>query len=67
MNTAGFMYNILSLDVNYQFKQNMSVGLKLDYQISVSDKWPDETLGDFFQHRSRIHLFFRTKITRLVI
>lgn len=48
LNVTGFMYNIISLDVNYQIKPNMSVGLKFDYQISVSNKWPDETMGDFF-------------------
>ena len=61
INTAGFMYNILSFDVNYQFKQNMSVGLKLDYQISVSDKWPDETLGDFFSIGIGYTYFFGLK------
>jgi hypothetical protein len=48
LNVTSFMYNILSLDVNYQFKPNMSVGVKFDYHISVSSKWPDETMGDFF-------------------
>ncbi len=48
MNVSSFLYNIMSIDVNYQFKPNMSVGVKFDYHIAVSNKWPDETMGDFF-------------------
>lgn len=45
---TGFMYNVFGLNCNYNFRPDMSAGVKVEYHISVSNKWEDETLGDFF-------------------
>jgi hypothetical protein len=61
INVTSFMFNVFSVDINYQFKPNMSAGVKLDYQLSVSNTWPNETMGDFFSIGIGYSYFFGVK------
>lgn len=61
ISVTSFMFNVFSVDVNYQFKPNMSAGVKLDYQLSVSNTWPNETMGDFFSIGIGYSYFFGKK------
>ncbi len=60
-NVTSFVFNVFSVDLNYQFKPNMSAGVKFDYQIAVSNKWPNETLGDFLSFGIGYTYFFGIK------
>ncbi len=61
INVMAFTFNVFSVDCNYQFKPNMAAGIKLDYQIAVSNKWPDETLCDFLSFGIGYTYFFGIK------
>lgn len=60
-NITSFMFNVFGFECNYHFKPNMSAGINLEYQISASTKWPDETLGDFFSIGIGYTYFFGIK------
>jgi hypothetical protein len=45
---TSFMFNVFGIACNYNFRPDMSAGVNIEYQMSVANKWPDETLGDFF-------------------
>lgn len=61
INVSAFTFNVFSVDCNYHFKPNMSAGIKFDYQIAFSNKWPDETLGDFLSFGIGYTYFFGIK------
>ncbi len=61
INVTSFVFNVFSVDCNYHFKPNMSAGVKFEYQIDVSNKWPSETLGDFLSFGIGYTYFFGVK------
>lgn len=61
INVMAFTFNVFSVDCNYHFKPNMAAGIKFDYQIAVSNKWPDETLCDFLSFGIGYTYFFGIK------